>query len=140
MPSAKAKKAELAGMAERLFMQQIELFGQVRYCLCLVFPLPSWLRHCLCLVFLLPSWLRQCLCLVSPLPSWLRQCLGLALLLPSWLRQCLCLAFPLQVNENTNGVLGVGSDSTRADSYYHWGALHALVAIAERGLYPSPML
>ena len=34
-------------------------FGEglkVRCCLCLVFPLPSWLRRCLCLVFLLPSW------------------------------------------------------------------------------------
>ena len=45
-----------------------------------------------------------------------------------------------QVNENTNGVLGVGSDSVRADSYYHWGALHALVALAEAGAYPSPLL
>ena len=45
-----------------------------------------------------------------------------------------------QVNENTNGVLGVGSDNVRADSYYHWGALHALVAIAETGAYPSDML
>ena len=45
-----------------------------------------------------------------------------------------------QINENTNGVLGVGSDSVRADSYYHWGALHALVAIAETGVYPSDML
>ena len=45
-----------------------------------------------------------------------------------------------QVNENTNGVLGVGSDSTRADGYYHWGALHALVAMAETGAYPSPLL
>ena len=35
----------------------------VRHCLCLVFPLPSWLRHCLCLVFPLLSWLRHCLCL-----------------------------------------------------------------------------
>ena len=44
--------------------------------------------------------------------------------------------------ENTNGVLGVGSDSTRADGYYHWGALHALVAMAETGAYryPSPLL
>jgi hypothetical protein len=33
-----------------------------------------------------------------------------------------------QINENTNGVLGVGSDSSRADSYYHWGALMAFVA------------
>ena len=45
-----------------------------------------------------------------------------------------------QINENTNGVLGVGSDSNRADGYYHWGALHALVAIAEEGAYPSPIL
>jgi hypothetical protein len=45
-----------------------------------------------------------------------------------------------QINENTNGVLGVGSDSVRADGYYHWGALHALVAIAETGAYPSAML
>ena len=45
-----------------------------------------------------------------------------------------------QVTENTNGVLGVGSDSARADSYYHWGALHALVAIAEAGAYPSDFL
>lgn len=72
VPSARKKKAELADQAKRLFLQQLELFGQV--------------------------------------------------------------------NENTNGVLGVGSDSTRADSYYHWGALHALVAIAEAGAYPSPML
>ena len=35
----------------------------VRHCLCLVFPLHSWLRHCLCLVSPLPSWLRQRLCL-----------------------------------------------------------------------------
>ena len=27
-----------------------EPFHQVGHCLCLVFPLPSWLRHCLCLV------------------------------------------------------------------------------------------
>ena len=45
-----------------------------------------------------------------------------------------------QVNENTNGVLGVGSDSSRADGYYHWGALNAMVAIAETGAYPSSML
>ena len=70
--SAAAAKAQLADMAKRLFLQQLDLFGQV--------------------------------------------------------------------NENTNGVLGVGSDSTRADSYYHWGALHALVAISEAGAYPSPML
>ena len=38
------------------------------------------------------------------------------------------------------GVLGVGSDSSRADSYYHWGALNALVAMAEEGAYPSDML
>jgi len=44
------------------------------------------------------------------------------------------------VNENTNGVLGVGSDSSRADGYYHWGALNAMVAIAETGAYPSSML
>jgi hypothetical protein len=36
----------------------------VRRCLCLVFPLPSWLRCYICLVFSLPSWLRRCLCLV----------------------------------------------------------------------------
>ena len=72
VPSAAAKKAQLAEQAERLFRQQLGLFGQV--------------------------------------------------------------------NENTNGILGVGSDSTRADSYYHWGALHALVAIAQTGAYPSPML
>ena len=36
----------------------------VRHCLCLAFPLLSWLRHCLCLAFPLPSWLRHCLCLV----------------------------------------------------------------------------
>lgn len=72
VPSAAAAKAQLADMAKRLFLQQLDMFGQV--------------------------------------------------------------------NENTNGVLGVGSDSTRADSYYHWGALHALVAIAEAGAYPSPML
>ena len=39
-----------------------------------------------------------------------------------------------------SGILGVGSDSVRANSYYHWGALHALVAIAEERAYPSPML
>ena len=72
VPAARTKRAQLAGQAERLFRQQLDLFGQV--------------------------------------------------------------------NENMNGVLGVGSDSARADSYYHWGALNALVAIAERGLYPSPML
>ena len=72
LPSARAKKAELADQAKRLFTQQLELFGQV--------------------------------------------------------------------NENTNGVLGVGSDNTRADAYYHWGALHALIAIAETGAYPSSML
>ena len=72
VPSARRKKAQLANQAKRLFLQQLELFGQV--------------------------------------------------------------------NENTNGVLGVGSDSTRADSYYHWGALHALVAIVEAGAYPSHML
>ena len=39
-----------------------------------------------------------------------------------------------------NSEAQVGSDSDRADGYYHWGALHALVAIAEEGAYPSPML
>jgi hypothetical protein len=34
-----------------------------------------------------------------------------------------------QINENTNGLLGVGSDSNRADSYYHWGALNAFVTM-----------
>ena len=72
VPAARLRRAQLAGQAERLFRQQLDLFGQV--------------------------------------------------------------------NENMNGVLGVGSDSVRADSYYHWGALNALVAIAERGLYPSPLL
>ena len=33
----------------------------VRHCLCLVFPLPSWLRQCLCLAdfqdqYFLPAW------------------------------------------------------------------------------------
>lgn len=46
---------------------------------------------------------------------------------------------PLTVVE-FSGILGVGSDSVRANSYYHWGALHALVAIAEERAYPSPML
>jgi hypothetical protein len=45
-----------------------------------------------------------------------------------------------QVNENMNGVLGCGSDSPRADGYYHWGALNAFVAIADAGAYPSPTL
>lgn len=72
LPSARAKKAQLADQAKRLFTQQLELFGQV--------------------------------------------------------------------NENTNGILGVGSDNERADAYYHWGALHALIAIAETGAYPSTML
>ena len=39
---------------------------QVRHCLCLVFPLPSWLKHRLCLVFPLPSWLKHRICLVFP--------------------------------------------------------------------------
>ena len=34
-----------------------------------------------------------------------------------------------QINENTNGLLGLGSDSDRADSYYHWGALNAFVTM-----------
>ena len=72
VPAARAKRAQLAAQAERLFTQQLSLFGQI--------------------------------------------------------------------NENTNGVLGVGSDSVRADAYYHWGALNALVAIAEAGAYPSPLL
>lgn len=45
-----------------------------------------------------------------------------------------------QINENVNGVLGVGSDSVRADSYYHWGALGAFMALVEAGHYPSPIL
>ena len=33
-----------------------------------------------------------------------------------------------QINENLDGLLGLGSDSGRADSYYHWGALNAFVS------------
>lgn len=45
-----------------------------------------------------------------------------------------------QINENMNGVLGVGSDSDRADGYYHWGALSAFVSILEAGAYESKTL
>ena len=47
-----------------LFTGAFEVVGEVRHCLCLVFPLPSRRRRCLCLVFPLPSRLRHCLCLV----------------------------------------------------------------------------
>jgi putative isomerase len=45
-----------------------------------------------------------------------------------------------QVNENVDGLLGIGSDSSRADSYYHWGALNAFVGLIEAGAYPAGVL
>jgi hypothetical protein len=45
-----------------------------------------------------------------------------------------------QVNENLDGLLGLGSDSDRADSYYHWGALNGFIAIVEQGYYPAELL
>ena len=51
--------------AENLCEMLFENFSVMRPCLCLVFPLSSWLGHCLCLVFPLPSWLRHCLRLRS---------------------------------------------------------------------------
>ena len=45
-----------------------------------------------------------------------------------------------QVNENLDGLLGLGSDSSRADSYYHWGALNAFLSLVERGAYPADVL
>jgi len=45
-----------------------------------------------------------------------------------------------QVNENLDGTTGLGSDSVRADSYYHWGALNGFIAFIEEGGYPSDVL
>ena len=45
-----------------------------------------------------------------------------------------------QVNENLDGLLGLGSDSDRADSFYHWGALNAFVGLVEGGGYPADVL
>ena len=64
----------------KLSLSEISQPTNVRHCLCLVFPPPSWLRHCLCLAFPPPSWLRHRLCLVFPPPSRLRHCLCLAVL------------------------------------------------------------
>ena len=41
----------------------LDVLETARPCLCLVFPLASWLRHCLCLAFPPSLWLRQ-----HPLP------------------------------------------------------------------------
>ena len=40
-----------------------------------------------------------------------------------------------QVTENYNGVIGVGEDVNSADPFYHWGALPALMAFIEAGVY-----
>ena len=45
-----------------------------------------------------------------------------------------------QVNENLDGLLGLGSDSSRADSYYHWGALNGFIALIEAGGFPASVL
>ena len=45
-----------------------------------------------------------------------------------------------QVNENLDGVTGLGSDSVRADSYYHWGALNGFIGLIEAGGYPAEVL
>ena len=45
-----------------------------------------------------------------------------------------------QVNENLDGTTGLGSDSVRADSYYHWGALNGFIAFVEEGGYPSDVI
>ena len=45
-----------------------------------------------------------------------------------------------QVNENLDGLTGLGSDSSRADSYYHWGALNAFVGLIELGIFPAEVL
>jgi hypothetical protein len=45
-----------------------------------------------------------------------------------------------QVNENLDGLLGLGSDSERADSFYHWGALSGFMVLVEEGLYPAGLL
>jgi hypothetical protein len=45
-----------------------------------------------------------------------------------------------QVNENLDGLLGLGSDSVRADSFYHWGALSGFMVLVEEGLYPVGIL
>lgn len=45
-----------------------------------------------------------------------------------------------QVNENLDGTTGLGSDSVRADSYYHWGALNGFIGLVEEGGYPSDVL
>lgn len=39
------------------------------------------------------------------------------------------------VNENMNGWLGVGSDSSEADPFYHWGALPGFISFLEAGMY-----
>ena len=45
-----------------------------------------------------------------------------------------------QVNENLDGLLGLGSDSNRADSFYTWGALNGFIGLVEAGLYPAGVL
>ncbi len=45
-----------------------------------------------------------------------------------------------QVNENLDGLLGLGSDSNRADSYYHWGALWGFIGLVEAGGFPASVL
>ena len=39
------------------------------------------------------------------------------------------------VNENYNGLTGLGSDGPSADPFYHWGALAGFMAFVEAGLY-----
>ncbi len=39
------------------------------------------------------------------------------------------------VNENMNGVIGVGSDVGDADPMYHWGALAGFMSFEERHIY-----
>jgi hypothetical protein len=45
-----------------------------------------------------------------------------------------------QVNENLDGLLGLGSDSVRADSFYHWGALGGFLGLLEEGVFPASVL
>jgi hypothetical protein len=45
-----------------------------------------------------------------------------------------------QVNENLDGLTGLGSDSARADSYYTWGALNGFIGLVELGVFPADVL
>ena len=48
------EEGDVVGFDEDSCLTRRTKSGGKRRCLCLVFPLASWLRHCLCLAFPLP--------------------------------------------------------------------------------------